>query len=179
MAKFWKRIVDTIAGVNGMNDGYYDDGEGDEYYEGEEGYEESYPPVIEEEENYIPSVPDTSYQTPEITRPIVLPRNVRATDTQVVILQPDSIRSSQQVCDHIRAGHTVICNIENVDRSVAQRVIDYISGAAYSIDGNVKPIDQNRKTFVVAPSTVSLMDRDALAKQEEEQNQANNYRQAL
>ncbi|MBO4475017.1 MAG: cell division protein SepF [Clostridiales bacterium] len=96
-----------------------------------------------------------------------------------MILQPDSIRSSQQVCDHIRAGHTVICNIENVDRSVAQRVIDYISGAAYSIDGNVKPIDQNRKTFVVAPSTVSLMDRDALAKQEEEQNQANNYRQAL
>ena len=70
-------------------------------------------------------------------------------------------------------------NIENVDRNVAQRVIDYISGAAYSIDGNVKPIDQNRKTFVVAPRNVSLMDRDALAKQAEAQNQQQAYRQVL
>ena len=106
-------------------------------------------------------------------------KSVQASANQVVILQPDSIRSSQAVCDHIRQGHTVICNIENVERSVAQRVIDYISGAAYSIDGNVKPIDQNRKTFVVAPRSVSLLDRDALAKQEEAQNQQQAYRQAL
>lgn len=173
MAAFWKTIVDKIAGVNGID--AYDE---EPYMEGEAyepEYEEQYP---EEDADYIPSVPETTY-VPEISRPIAPIKSVRATDTQVVILQPDSIRSSQQVCDHIRAGHTVICNIENVDRSVAQRVIDYISGAAYSIDGNVKPIDQNRKTFVVAPSSVSLMDREALAKQEEEQNQANNYRQAL
>ena len=177
MAGFWNNLVNKIAGVSGDDRYYEDEGEG-MYYEGEQGFEESYEQVEDEDRDYIPSVPDTSY-APEISRPIVPIKNVRATDTQVVILQPDSIRSSQQVCDHIRAGHTVICNIENVDRSVAQRVIDYISGAAYSIDGNVKPIDQNRKTFVVAPSTVNLMDRDALAKQEEEQNQANNYRQAL
>ena len=171
MAGFWISLVNKIAGVDNS-----------EYYEGDDGiYEDEY-----EEENLSDlhvEESDYSYQEPlpmpEMNNRIVPIKSVSAADTQVVILQPDSIRSSQQVCDHIRAGHTVICNIENVDRSVAQRVIDYISGAAYSIDGNVKPIDQNRKTFVVAPRTVALMDRDALAKQEAEQAQANQYRQVL
>ena len=118
MAGFWKTFVDKIAGVPATDDGYYEDG----YYEDGENYDEgSYEQVEAEEDNYIPSVPET-FTVPEMKSTIVPIKSVRATDTQVVILQPDSIRSSQQVCDHIRAGHTVICNIENVDRSVAQRV---------------------------------------------------------
>ena len=172
MAGFWNSLVNKIAGVDNSD-----------YYEGDDGiYEDEY-----EEENLNDlHVEESDYTNldplpiPEMSTNRIVPiKNVQATDTQVVILQPDSIRSSQQVCDHIRAGHTVICNIENVERAVAQRVIDYISGAAYSIDGNVKPIDQNRKTFVVAPRTVALMDRETLAKQEEAQNQAIAYRQVL
>ena len=162
MAGFWNSLVNKIAGVDNS-----------EYYEGDDGiYEDEY-----EEEN----LSDLHVEEGDPEAGLKLLREIRRRDEYVplIILQPDSIRSSQQVCDHIRAGHTVICNIENVDRSVAQRVIDYISGAAYSIDGNVKPIDQNRKTFVVAPRTVALMDRESLAKQEAEQAQVNQYRQVL
>ncbi|MBO4926799.1 MAG: cell division protein SepF [Clostridiales bacterium] len=175
MAGFWNNLVNKIAGVSETDyeDIYDNPYEGDEYGDG------GIDALDGEGESYIPDQEPASFSLPEMNNRIVPIKSVQATDTQVVILQPDSIRSSQQVCDHIRAGHTVICNIENVDRSVAQRVIDYISGAAYSIDGNVKPIDQNRKTFVVAPRTVSLMDRETLAKQEAEQAQANAYRQVL
>ncbi|MBP5493432.1 MAG: cell division protein SepF [Clostridiales bacterium] len=174
MANFWNALVDKIAGVD-RNSAYYDD-EG--MYEGE--YEdETVDQIHVEGSDYESFAPATEITTPEMNNRVVPIKSVSANETQVVILQPDSIRSSQAVCDHIRAGHTVICNIENVDRSVAQRVIDYISGAAYSIDGNVKPIDQNRKTFVVAPRSVSLMDRESLAKQEEAQNQQQAYRQVL
>lgn len=171
MAGFWNSIVDKIAGVD--RNAYYEDDE--TMYEGygEEGIDQ----IHVEDGSYNDFQPQTEITTPEMNNRVLPIKSVQASETQVVILQPDSIRSSQAVCDHIRAGHTVICNIENVDRSVAQRVIDYISGAAYSIDGNVKPIDQNRKTFVVAPRSVSLMDRESLAKQEENQNQQ--YRQAL
>ena len=172
MAGFWNSLVNKIAGVD--NNDYYDGEDG--IYE-DEYQDENLDGLHVEESDYTEMEP---LPIPEMNTNRIVPiKSVQDTDTQVVILQPDSIRSSQQVCDHIRAGHTVICNIENVDRSVAQRVIDYISGAAYSIDGNVKPIDQNRKTFVVAPRTVALMDRDALAKQEAEQAQANQYRQVL
>ncbi|MBO7565420.1 MAG: cell division protein SepF [Clostridiales bacterium] len=171
MAGFWNSLVNKIAGVD--NDYYEGDEEGYQDYE-EENFED-----IHEIDGDYSSPEQEPLPMPEMNSRIVPIKSVSAADTQVVILQPDSIRSSQQVCDHIRAGHTVICNIENVERAVAQRVIDYISGAAYSIDGNVKPIDQNRKTFVVAPRTVALMDRETLAKQEEAQNQAIAYRQVL
>jgi cell division inhibitor SepF len=75
---------------------------------------------------------------------------------QVVIMQPADIESAQQVCDHIRAGKTVICNIEKVDPKVAQRVIDFITGAAYALDGKVMPVSS--VIFVVAPRNTALVE---------------------
>ena len=118
MAGFWNSLVNKIAGVD--NNDYY---EGDDGIYEDEYQDENLDGIHVEESDYTDLEP---LPIPEMNNRIVPIKSVQATDTQVVILQPDSIRSSQQVCDHIRAGHTVICNIENVERSVAQRVIDYI-----------------------------------------------------
>ena len=75
---------------------------------------------------------------------------------QVVIMQPADIEAAQQACDHIRSGKTVICNIEKVDPKVAQRVIDFITGAAYALDGKVMPVSS--VIFVVAPRNTSLVE---------------------
>lgn len=75
---------------------------------------------------------------------------------QVVIMQPADIESAQQACDHIRAGKTVICNIEKVDPKIAQRVIDFITGSAYALDGKVMPVSS--VIFVVAPRNTTLIE---------------------
>ncbi len=75
---------------------------------------------------------------------------------QVVIMQPSDIESAQQACDHIKAGKTVICNIEKVESKVAQRVIDFITGAAYALDGKVMPVSS--VIFVVAPRNTALVE---------------------
>jgi cell division inhibitor SepF len=75
---------------------------------------------------------------------------------QVVIMQPADIEAAQQASDHIRAGKTVICNIEKIDGKVAQRVIDFITGAAYALDGKVMPVSS--VIFVVAPRNTSLVE---------------------
>jgi len=75
---------------------------------------------------------------------------------QVVIMQPADIESAQQACDHIRSGKTVICNIEKVEPKVAQRVIDFITGAAYALDGKVMPVSS--VIFVVAPRNTALVE---------------------
>jgi cell division inhibitor SepF len=74
----------------------------------------------------------------------------------VVIMQPSDIEAAQQACDHIRAGKTVICNIEKVDPRVAQRVIDFITGSAYALDGKVMPVSS--VIFVVAPRNTALVE---------------------
>ena len=176
MAGFIKKMFNKVAGID-ENEEEWDENEYETDYE--TGYDEDPMDSYRQAESTYVEEPRVEVVDTQISSRSFPIKSVQPSSNQVVILQPDSIRSSQAVCDHIREGHTVICNIENVDRNVAQRVIDYISGAAYSIDGNVKPIDQNRKTFVVAPRNVSLMDRDALAKQAEAQNQQQAYRQVL
>lgn len=74
----------------------------------------------------------------------------------VVIMQPSDIEAAQQACDHIRAGKTVICNIEKVDPRVAQRVIDFITGSAYALDGKVMPVSS--VIFVVAPRNTAVVE---------------------
>ena len=84
---------------------------------------------------------------------------------QVVIMQTADTASAQQACDHIRAGKTVICNIEKVEPKVAQRVIDFITGAAYALDGKVMPVSS--VIFVVAPRQTALVEGSVVSQSAE------------
>lgn len=117
--------------------------------------EENYDEYIEEEYVEEPvrmEMQQSSFQTQS-------PRVVdfkSAGSQQVVVVKPDSMVSAQEVCNHLRAGRMVICNYEQVDQKVAQRVVDFISGSAYALDGKVHAVSSH--IFVVIPRNVTLMD---------------------
>ncbi len=73
---------------------------------------------------------------------------------EVVIIEPRDIATAQQVCDFVRSGKTVICNIEQIDTKIAQRVIDFLTGATYALSGTVEPISS--LIFVVAPRSTHV-----------------------
>ena len=74
---------------------------------------------------------------------------------QVVAIKPDSMEAAQEICHHLRSGRTVICNFEQVDPKVAQRVVDFITGSAYALDGKVHPVTS--LIFVLCPRSVTFM----------------------
>ncbi len=120
-----------------------------------------------DEEEYTGS-DDTNQeiQVPEESRTSLFRRQSRVVDfakpvsagQQVVIIQPSCIESAQEVCNHLRAGRTVICNYEKIDQKVAQRVMDFITGAAFAIDGQVHKVSP--MIFVTVPRNISLMDEN-------------------
>ncbi|MDO5734210.1 MAG: cell division protein SepF [Eubacteriales bacterium] len=73
---------------------------------------------------------------------------------EVIIIEPRDITTAQQVCDYVRSGKTVICNIEQIDTKIAQRVIDFLTGATYALSGSVEPISS--LIFVVAPRSTQV-----------------------
>jgi FtsZ-interacting cell division protein YlmF len=90
-----------------------------------------------------------------IQQPVATTTPVRTASTAtVVMLSPYDIRTSQIVCDHIREGHIVICNLTNTDKN--QRVVDYISGGVYALGGRVEPTPV-KTTFVCTPKSVNLV----------------------
>ena len=118
----------------------------------EDEYEDGY--ILEEEEERPAEDINTSFFRRANSAKVVDLRS--ANQQQVVVMQPADIDSAQQACDHIRSGKTVICNIEKVDPKIAQRVIDFITGAAYALDGRVMPVSS--VIFVVAPRQTTLIE---------------------
>jgi cell division inhibitor SepF len=78
------------------------------------------------------------------------------TGPQVIIMQPGAIDTAQEACNHLRAGRTVICNFERIDQKVAQRVIDFITGATFALEGSVHKVSP--VIFVAVPRNTALVD---------------------
>ena len=119
------------------------------YYGEEEGYieEDAYEQEPIAEESYVEE-PRTFVQEPAVTTPVM------QQNATVIMLTPYDIRTSQIVCDHIREGHIVICNL--TPNANNQRVVDYISGAVFALDGKIEPTPV-KTTFVCTPKHVDLI----------------------
>ncbi len=73
---------------------------------------------------------------------------------QMVIVKPDKFENAAEIADHLRERRAVVMNIEKVNAEVARRLIDFLSGVAYALDGKIQRIPGG--TFVIAPSNVQI-----------------------
>lgn len=73
---------------------------------------------------------------------------------EVTIVKPSSMEDSSEVCDYLLAGKAVVLNLEGIHMEVAQRIIDFTSGATYSIGGNLQKI--SNYIFIATPQSVEL-----------------------
>ena len=53
------------------------------------------------------------------------------------------------IIDHLKGGQAIVINMEGMELSTAQRIIDFIAGACYSLDGSLQAISGN--IFIAAP----------------------------
>jgi FtsZ-interacting cell division protein YlmF len=76
------------------------------------------------------------------------------TKTEIKVVRPEDFREVNQIADHLLNHRTVVLNIEMLNRENARRIIDFLSGVAYSISGNLRKVSNN--TFVVTPENVDI-----------------------
>lgn len=84
----------------------------------------------------------------------VLNLNNSAT-TKVVVVSPQNINDAKEICDHLRANRSIVMNVENIETPVAQRIVDFLSGAVYSLDGNIQKVSSG--IFLAAPNSVDIL----------------------
>ena len=66
---------------------------------------------------------------------------------EVVLFRPTSFNDTSKAADDLRSRKAVIVNMENVDKAMARRVVDFLSGCVYALDGDVKKIAQSAYLF--------------------------------
>ena len=73
---------------------------------------------------------------------------------EVSMIKPTSIEDAKEICDYLLAGKAVVLNMEGLQTEVAQRIIDFTSGATYSMNGNLQKI--SNYIFIATPESVEL-----------------------
>lgn len=80
--------------------------------------------------------------------------NIGGAALQMKVIRPDSFKNVPQIADHLLSQRTVVLNLEATDKETARRLIDFLSGVAYSIDGSIKRIANN--AYIITPANVDV-----------------------
>lgn len=75
-------------------------------------------------------------------------------DRKVIIRSPQNILEMKELVDHLRARSTVIMNVEKTDSMLAQRMVDFLSGAVYCIDGDMEKLSSG--VIIAVPNGVDI-----------------------
>lgn len=73
---------------------------------------------------------------------------------QMVISQPTTFEQSDEICSFLKEKKSVIVNLEYVNKDVARRIVDFISGGVYALDGYIQKVSNS--IFLVAPSNYEI-----------------------
>ena len=105
----------------------------------------------EEEDDYgfapIPSNAPVSTPSSGFDGKVLNMNSSSANKQEVVLFRPGSFNDTSKAADDLRAHRAVIVNMENVDKAMARRVVDFLSGCVYALDGDVKKIAQSAYLF--------------------------------
>ena len=77
-----------------------------------------------------------------------------SSNMEVCVIKPNSVEDAREITETLLTGRTVILNLEGMDLEVAQRIIDFTSGATFAISGNLQKI--SNYIFLVTPTNVDI-----------------------
>ena len=81
-------------------------------------------------------------------------RSNQTSTMEVCVIKPASMEDTREIADTLLDNATVILNLEGIDVELAQRIIDFASGACYSLNGSLQKISSY--IFVLGPSSVDI-----------------------
>lgn len=73
----------------------------------------------------------------------------QAQQVKMVISQPTTFEQSEGICDLLKEKKSVIVNLEYVNKDIARRIIDVVSGAVHALDGHMQKVSNS--IFLIAP----------------------------
>lgn len=118
----------------------------DEYY-AEEEYEEA-----PHADNVVKMGSRSNRQSAPSGNVVSLPS---AAQLKMIVYHPISYEDTQNIIDNLKSRKPVIVNMEELELDCAQRILDFMAGAIYALNGTIYKI--SRGIFVVAPTNYDVI----------------------
>ena len=161
-------VLDKFLDIMKLSDDEYDD---DDFFDDdyEDDFEEKPKKSFFRKEKAVENDYEDEYELPaktynkssRQTNNKVTPMRQPATSNrrpssnmEVCVIKPNSVEDAREITETLLTGRTVILNLEGMDLEVAQRIIDFTSGATFAISGNLQKI--SNYIFLVTPTNVDI-----------------------
>ena len=151
------KFMDMI-GIGNKEEDYYDE---DSYNEEEEQYTDE----EEEEDDYNRKnqyKPKKSYSDGERDNQFssrnmqskVIPMSSSLSSSKMVITQPTCYDEVEGIGDYLKTKRSIIINLENVSKEDARRILDFLSGATFMVDGTIQRV--SNLIYLITPKNVEI-----------------------
>ena len=146
-------LMDRINKVTGNNDGY-DNSYEDDYYDGFDNYEDQGEDSGASFVNPQPQPIGTTGMNPGPQQMGGI--SLSGSNIKMQVVRPETYDSdtATQIANHLLNKCTVVLNLEKTSKEASRRLIDFLTGVAYSIGGDLKNIATN--AYVITPSNVDV-----------------------
>ena len=135
----------------------YGEDEYDDYDDGLDGYEDEAPRssrAAEPEASPFAAEPAPSVGSSRSSGFNGQVLNMNSYKQEVVLFHPASFNDCTKAADDLRDKKGIIVNLENVDKALSRRVVDFLTGCAYALDGKVNKIAQC--TYLFSPHSMNV-----------------------
>lgn len=95
--------------------------------------------------------------------------NFGGRDTSVILFSPQSFDEAGELVNYMQEGRTVVMTLEGVPGETARRLLDFLSGIAFALQGKITPV--SAKTYFITPQDVDILG----AQQPEQPESAGHY----
>ena len=133
------KVLNKVMGILGLDDGNIDDYE-EESSNDEKAFEREYEEEIDE--------------------PIVSKRNSKVVNIhtnatmRVIISRPKDYDEATTICDELKNRKLVVVNVSDLEPKTAQRLLDFMGGASYVLNGELQEVEKN--VYILSPSNVEV-----------------------
>lgn len=84
----------------------------------------------------------------------VIPMNTAVSSSKMVITQPNCYEDVQEIGDYLKNRKSVIVNLESVSKEDARRILDFMSGATFTVEGTIQKV--SNLIYLITPRNVEI-----------------------
>ena len=113
--------------------------------------------VEEEEENFSSNDEETTEQFETKSAPSPAPKTTGVGSSaalEMKVVKPERIDSAFGIGEHLLAKRTVVINCEDTNKEPVRRILDFLGGVVFAIEGNIKKVSD--ATYIVTPKNVDV-----------------------
>ena len=137
-------LINKVMNFMGIGDA----AEEEEEFLEEEKQEDFYTPVSKPKVNDGYSYSHSSKKSKVV--------NIHATtQLKVVVLQPTTYSDATEIAGHLKSKKPVVVNLEKLDKETARKIVDFLSGAVFALDGSMQKVSNG--ILLLVPYTMGIM----------------------